>query len=360
MVDEFTALLCNGTWSLVPWSPSMNLVWCKWVYRIKRRKADGSIEHYNVQLVAKGFHQHLGLDYTDTFSFFVKPTMIRVVLALATPHSWPIWKLDVHSAFLHGKLTEKVFVVQPRGFEDLNRPEAVCHLHHSLSGSHITFILIYVDDVLVTGSSSAIIPWLFQKLATKFSIKDLGPLHFFLGIEAIHQMGGLLLSQSRYIGDLLHQVGMVDCKLVKTIMAITMKPSTNGGVPMVNPTQYRSIVWALKYVTLTSPNVSFAVNKACQFIHAPSKDNWKLVKRILRILKYTRAHGLLIERSPKLLLQAFTEADWVGNGDERRSTSGYSMCLGPNFISWISCKQKTVTHSSTESEYKAMAELPQN
>ncbi|XP_043704591.1 uncharacterized mitochondrial protein AtMg00810-like [Telopea speciosissima] len=149
---------------------------------------------------------------------------------------------------------------------------------------------------------------------------------------------------------------MVDCKAVKTPMATTVKPSDSGGALMFDPTKYRSVVGALQYVTLTRPDVSFSVNKVCQFMHAPTEDHWQLVKRILRYLRSTQSHGLLIERSPIRSLQAFSDADWTGDSADRKSTGGFAIVLGLNLISWTSRKQRTVARSSIEAEYKALAD----
>ena len=133
MQEEFNALLNNGTWSLVPSSSSQNLVGCKWVFRIKR-KPDGSIDRYKARLVAKGFHQQEGLDYTETFSPVAKPVTIRIFLTLAAQYDWFLNQLDVSNAFLHGTLTESVFMQQPPGFQDSTQPNSVCRLHKSLYG----------------------------------------------------------------------------------------------------------------------------------------------------------------------------------------------------------------------------------
>jgi len=133
MAEEFTALVRNNTWQLVPAVPNQNVVGCKWVFRIKRRP-DGSIDRYKTRLVAKGFHQRPGLDYTETFSPVVKPTTIRVVLKLALSNGWPIRQLDENNAFPHGTLEEEVYMDQPPGFVDTNYPRHVCKLRKEIYG----------------------------------------------------------------------------------------------------------------------------------------------------------------------------------------------------------------------------------
>ncbi|XP_043694160.1 uncharacterized mitochondrial protein AtMg00810-like [Telopea speciosissima] len=182
------------------------------------------------------------------------------------------------------------------------------------------YVLIYVDDILVTNSDASAVPVLLRQLSTEFSIKDLGPLHFFLGIEA--------KSKIQIQGVALHD----------------------------NPTEYRSMVGALQYVTLTLSDVAFSINRAYQYMHAPTKNHWQVVKRILLYLKSTSSHGLLLERSPSRRLQTVSDADWAGDGSDRKSTGGFAIFLGPNLISWKLRKQCTVACSSTEPEYKALAD----
>ena len=218
MADEFTALQRQGTWSLVPYSPSKHVVGCRWVYKIKHHP-DGSVARYKARLVAKGFHQEYGIDYTETFSPVVKHTTICVVLALAVHYQWSLHQLDVTNAFLHGLLTEEIYMSQPSGFVDPCFPKHVCKLHKSLYGlkqaprawydrfsnyleglgfnrtytdsslfirryrGSITIVLLYVDDLIITGNNKLYIEFIISQLSLVFEMKNLGKLHHFLGIE---------------------------------------------------------------------------------------------------------------------------------------------------------------------------------
>ncbi|OMO89784.1 Integrase, catalytic core [Corchorus capsularis] len=218
MQDEFNALLRNNTWVLVPPSTPQNIVGSKWVYRIKY-KSDGSIERYKARLVAKGFHQQLGLDYDETFSPVVKAPTIRLVLSLACSYNLDLQQLDVKNAFLHGNLNEDVYMQQPQGFVDPTRPGHVCRLQKAIYGlkqaprawfkrfssvllEHgfrmsqadsslfiqrttrgCIYLLLYVDDTVITGSDKIGIQSLIRYLHAHFDMKDLGPLHYFLGME---------------------------------------------------------------------------------------------------------------------------------------------------------------------------------
>jgi len=387
---EFDALLKNGTWSLVSPSSSMNIVGCKWIFRI-RRKADGSIERYKARLVAKGFHQQPGIDFSETYSPVIKPITIRTILSLAVSAGWPVHQVDVSNAFLHGNLQESVYMEQPPGFQHPSHPTAVCKLHKALYGlkqaprawflrlsARLTalnfksskadsslfiykangikiFVLIYVDDIIITSSHRGAISQLVQDLHSSFALKDLGPLNFFLGVEASWKSDGLHLSQQRYILDILKKTNMELVKPVSTPMSSSTKLSKFEGSTITDPTLYRSTVRSLQYLSLTRPDIAFAVNKVSQFMQDPREPHWTAIKRILRYLKATIEYTFCIHKLSSHQLIAFSDSDWAGCPDDHKSTSGYCVFLGKNLISWSSKKQPTVSCSSTESEYKALA-----
>ncbi|CAH9096026.1 unnamed protein product [Cuscuta epithymum] len=133
MDDEFNALINNNTWELVPFDRTKNIVGCKWIYKTKYH-SDGSIERHKARLVAQGFNQQAGIDFSDTFSHVVKPTTVRIVLTLAVSFGWAIRQLDVKNAFLHGHLTEVVYMRQPRGFVHPQFPNHICRLRKAIYG----------------------------------------------------------------------------------------------------------------------------------------------------------------------------------------------------------------------------------
>jgi hypothetical protein len=296
MNQEFDALLKNGTWSLVSPSSSMNIVGCKWVFWIKR-KADGSIEHYKARLVAKGFHQQPEIDFLETYNPVIKPITIRTMLSLAVSASWLVHQVDVSNAFLHGNLQESVYMEQPPGFQHPSHPTAVCKLHKALYGlkqaprawfsrlsTQLTelnfkgskadsslfiykangiqiFVLIYVDDIIIISSHRGAISKLIQDLHSSFALKDLGPLNFYLGVEASWKSDGLHLSQQRYILDILKKTNMELVKLVSTPMSSLTKLSKFEGSTITDSTLYRSTDGSLQYLSFTHPDIAFAVNK---------------------------------------------------------------------------------------------------
>ncbi|KAL3820422.1 hypothetical protein ACJIZ3_006327 [Penstemon smallii] len=390
MQHEFDALMTTRTWTLVPPSSNQNLVGCRWIFRTKYRP-DGSIERRKARLVAKGFNQLHGLDYIETFSPVIKPTSIRLVLSIAISLGWNISQLDVQNAFLHGTLNEVVYMVQPPGFEHPDYPNYVCKLNRALYGlkqaprawyarlssrlfelgfvvsksdfslfiynhKYVTlYLLVYVDDIVFTGSCSKTMAAIIKTLRTDFPIKNLGSIHYFLGLECHRDSSGLLLCQRKYVLDLLKRANMLNCKPVNSPMAPSTRLSAYDSTSFENLTLYRSIVGSLQYLLFTRPDLAFSVNRVCQFMHAPCISHWQSVKRILRYLKHTLDYGLLLRPTPRLTLAAFSDADWASSPDDRKSTGGYCIFFGKNLISWSSKKQRTIARSSTEAEYKSLA-----
>jgi histone deacetylase 1/2 len=217
MTEEFQALKRNETWTLVPLPHNRKAIGCKWVFRTKENP-DGSINKYKARLVAKGIHQLQGFDFNETFSPVIKPITVRLILSLVVSYKWPLKQLDINNAFLNGLLEEEVYMVQPPGFETTDS-SLVCKLNKALYGlkqaprqwfdrltstllqfgfkpskcdpslftytknKQVVYLLVYVDDIIITGSSLSLVQTLVQKLDSVFSLKQLGDLEYFLGIE---------------------------------------------------------------------------------------------------------------------------------------------------------------------------------
>jgi hypothetical protein len=390
MSNELTALMKHGTWDLMPLPPNCAAVGCKWVFRVKRN-ADGSVDRFKARLVAKGFHQRPGVDYTETFSPVVKPATIRAVLSIAVMRGWELRQMDVNNAFLNGALTETVFMVQPPGFRDLSKPNHVCRLNKAIYGlkqaprawhttlrtailqmgfhtskadsslfiynneSNLCYLLVYVDDLVITGNNPTLVTTFIQQLGDMFSLKDMGPLHFFLGVEVIPTKAGLFLTQHKYIRELLANSNMSGAKDISTPLSTSQSLQLVDGTAAVDSSEFRRIMGSLQYLSLTRPDISFAVNKLSQFMHKPTTTHWTATKRLLRYLKQTIFYGIQVHRAGPSVLHTYSDADWAGNVDDRTSTSAYISFLGPNPISWTSKKQRAVARSSTEAEYRALA-----
>ena len=270
----------NQTWTLVKTPDSRKPIGCKWVFRTKENP-DGSVNRYKARLVAKGFHQRAGSDFQETFSPVIKPVTVRTVLTIAVTNKWIIQQIDVNNAFLNGTLEEEVFMQQPPGFAASDK-SLVCRLNKAIyglkqaprawfdklksallqhgfqasrcdpslfllhQGKLQIMVLVYVDDIIITGNSTSFITSLIKLLNDKFSLKQLGQLDYFLGIQVSHlPNGSILLSQTKYLTDLLSKVNMLNANAMPTPMASTSKLSKVGSIPVEDPTQFRSVVGAL-------------------------------------------------------------------------------------------------------------------
>ena len=178
------------------------------------------------------------------------------------------------------------------------------------------YLLVYVDDILLTGSNSAVFHRLITLLQSEFKLRDLGSVHFFLGIEIKSTAMGILLSQHKYAMDIIQHAGMTSCKPVDTPFSASSKLGLVPGTLYSDPIWYRQIVRALQYLTFTRPDICYAVNKVCQFMHTPTEDHWSAVKRILHYLQATVTYGLHITQDSPLSIHGFTDADWAASIDD--------------------------------------------
>lgn len=241
---------------------------------------------------------------------------------------WDVKQLDVKNACLHGDLIETVYMRQPEGFVNKEKPDHVCYLHKLLYGlkqsprawfnkfsdfliefgfvcsvkdtslfiyskdGNIIMLLLYVDDMAITGNNSSTLTKLLDELNLKFRMKDLGKLHYFLGIQATSHDQGMFLSQKQYAIDLLTVAGMENCSPIATPLPLQLNNVPNQDVLFSDPRYFRSLAGKLQYLTLTRPDIQFAVNYVCQKMHAPSVSDFTNLKRILRYIKGTVSMGI--------------------------------------------------------------------
>ncbi|RVW74424.1 Retrovirus-related Pol polyprotein from transposon RE1 [Vitis vinifera] len=357
MVDEMAALHSNGTWDLVVLPSGKSTVGCRWVYAVKVGP-DGQVDRLKARLVAKGYTQVYGSDYGDTFSLLPR----LLLSACFSP-----WLLCGESGLvcrlrrsLYGlKQSPRAWfsrfssVVQEFGMLRSTADHSVFYHHNSLG--QCIYLVVYVDDIVITGSDQDGIQKLKQHLFTHFQTKDLGKLKYFLGIEIAQSSSGVVLSQRKYALDILEETGMLDCKPVDTPMDPNVKLVPGQGEPLGDPGRYRRLVGKLNYLTITRPDISFPVSVVSQFLQSPCDSHWDAVIRILRYIKSTPGQGVLYENRGHTQVVGYTDADWAGSPTDRRSTSGYCVFIGGNLISWKSKKQDVVARSSAEAEYRAMA-----
>ncbi|KAI5350419.1 hypothetical protein L3X38_003310 [Prunus dulcis] len=389
MQAELTALEDNKTWSFVPLPPGQRPIGCKWVFKLKYR-SDGTLERYKARLVAKGFTQREGIDYKETFAPVAKLITVRCLLTVAVVRDWPLHQMDVQNAFLHGELQEEVYMLPPPGCCRQGE-NVVCRLHKSLyglkqasrswfrefssairtigfcqskadyslftqvKGTSLTIILLYVDDMVITGNNEAEIKNLKAFLSSQFRIKDLGTLKYFLGVEVARSKAGITICQRKYTLDILEEAGLLGAKPTKVPMEADLVLTHAGSSSLHEPARYRRLVGKLIYLTITRPEIAYTVNTLSQFMQDPQRHHLDAAYRLLRYLKGAPGQGLMFSSQSELHLIGYCDADWARCPITRRSVTGYCIFLGNSLVSWKSKKQVTVARSSAEAEYRSMA-----
>lgn len=223
--------------------------------------------------------------------------------------------------------------------------------------NHITALLVYVDDIVLTGNNAEEIKHITTLLHQHFQIKNLGDLTFFLGLEVARNSAGIHLSQRKYTMDLLHETGMLECAPVPTPMVHSSPLSSTQGVPLAaaDSSSYRRLIGRLIYLTNTRPDITFSVNKLSQFVSAPTTIHQQAAFRILRYLKNAPGNGIFLSAASIPQLKAYSDSDWATCPETRKSVTGFSIYLGESLVSWKSKKQQTISRSSSEAEYRALA-----
>ncbi|CAL8995150.1 unnamed protein product [Prunus brigantina] len=242
MNEEMRALQKNGTWELVPLPHGKKTVGCRWIYTVKL-KADGSVERYKARLVAKGYTQRYGIDYQETFAPVAKIKTIRILMSLAANLDWPLHQFDVKNAFLHGDLEEE--------------SNADHTLFLKRDGKKLTALIVYVDDIVVTGNDTGEQLKLQKYLSQEFEMKDLGYLKCFLGIEVARSANGICLSQRKYVLDLLAETGLLGCKPADTPIEMNHKLCEGMDQEPTNKEQYQRLVGRLIYLAHTRPDIAY-------------------------------------------------------------------------------------------------------
>ena len=391
---EIGAMESTNTWEITTLPPGKKSVGCKWLFTLKFY-ADGSLERYKARLVAKGYTQKEGLDYTETFSHVAKMATVKMLLKVSASKKWHLNQLDVSNAFLNGELEEEIFMKLPEGYAERKGltlpPNAVLRLKQSIyglkqasrqwfkkfsqsllqlgfhkghgdetlfvksCGDDFVAVLVYVDDIAIASTNTQLASQLTSDLRQRFKLRDLGDLKYFLGLEIARTEEGISVCQRKYAMELLASTGMLGCKPASVPMIANLKMSKEDGELIEDREMYRKLVGKLMYLTITRPDITFAVNKLCQYSSAPRTSHLTAVYRVLQYIKGTVGQGLFYSATSDLSLKGFADSDWASCPDSRRSTTGFTMFIGDSLVSWRSKKQPTVSRSSAEAEYRALA-----
>ncbi|KAK2972925.1 hypothetical protein RJ640_015640 [Escallonia rubra] len=239
---------------------------------------------------------------------------------------------------------------------DLDLPIGLRKVFYRKSNDGVILLVVYVDDIVITGDDCTGITSLKKFLQTKFHTKDLGQLKYFLGIEVTRSKKGIFLSQRKYVLDLLVETGKAGAKPCNTPMNPSVHLTKDDGDRLDDPEKYRRLVGKLNYLIVTRPDIAYAVSTVSQFMSEPTVKHWAALEQILCYLKGAPGLGLLYSNHGHSYIECFSDADWAGSKLDRKSTTGYCVFVGGNLVSWKSKKQSVVSRSSAESEYRAMAQ----
>nr|ABA95374.1 retrotransposon protein, putative, Ty1-copia subclass [Oryza sativa Japonica Group] len=366
--SEMDSIMSNGTWEVVERPYGCKPVGCKWVFK-KKLRPDGTIEKYKARLVAKGYTQKEGEDFFDTYSPVARLTTIRVLLALAASHGLLVHQMDVKTAFLNGELEEEIYMDQPDGYVLEGQEGMVCKLLKSLyglkqapkqwhekfdttltsagfvvneadkcvyyryGGGEGVILCLYVDDILIFGTSLNVIEEVKDYLSKSFEMKDLGEADVILNIKLQRgDEGGITLMQSHYVDKVLNHFGYSDCKPAPTPYDPSVLLRKNQRI-VRDQLRYSQIIGSLMYLaSATRPDISFAVSKLSRFVSNPGDDHWQALERVMRYLKGTMSYGIHYTGYPKVL-EGYSDSNWISDADEIKATSRYVVILGGGAVS---------------------------
>nr|GEX61724.1 copia-type polyprotein [Tanacetum cinerariifolium] len=392
MLNEMESIKKNKTWELTSLPEGCKAIGTKWIFKTKLNEK-GEIEKHKARLVAKGYSQQYGIDYTEVFAPVARLDTVRSILATAAQKHWEVFQLDVKSAFLQGNLEETVFVQQPVGFEVKGAEEKVyklnkalyglkqaprawysriesyfikegfkrCSSEHTLftkenEGGTLLIVSLYVDDLIYTGNNKRACEEFKSSMMTEFDMSDLGKMRHFLGMEVLQNNKGIFICQRRYAKEVLERFGMENSNPVGNPIVPGTRISGDKEGRKVDPTRFKQLVGSLMYLTATRPDITYGVSLISRYMESPTEMHWCAAKRILRYIQGTTEFGILYKRGgEKSTLVAYSDSDFAGDLDDRKSTSGSVFLLAGGAISWSSKKQPVVTLSTTEAEYIAAA-----
>ncbi|GAU45883.1 hypothetical protein TSUD_401080, partial [Trifolium subterraneum] len=342
MKEELDSIESNQTWGLVDLPQNKRAIDVKWVYKLKMN-SKGEVTRHKARLVARGFLQKEGIDCGEVFAPVTRMETIRLVTAIVNINDWPMYQMDVKSAFLNGPIEEECVT-----------EHGVYVKKHDEKG--LIVMCLYVDDLLITCSNDKYISEFKSDLKREFEMTDLGYMTYFLGIEFHRTDQGILMHQTRYAKEILKKFEMGKCNSALSPAEPRLQLSKSTEEEDVDPTSYRQLIGSLRYLCNTRPNLAYSVGIVSRFMDKPKSSHLIAVKRILRYVKGTIDYGVFFpanDRKNECKLMGYTDSNWCGDVEDRKSTAGYIFYFGEAPISWCSKKEPIVALSSCEAEYIA-------
>ncbi|KAH9781008.1 Integrase catalytic domain-containing protein [Citrus sinensis] len=343
-----------------------------WIHAMHDEMASmyhNGVERYKARLVAKGFSQREGIDYTETYSLVSTKDSFRIIMALVAHFNLELHQMDVKTTFLNGSLSEDVYMMQLDGFVETDREnmENVVDqcIYLRVSGSKYIILVLYVDDILLAANDTNFLLETKQMLSYSFDMKDLGEAHFVLGIEILRDIsrGILGLSQKTYIVRILKRFNLQFCAPGKAPISKGDKisksqcPDNDVDKARMQTVPYASVVGSLMYAQVcTCPDIAFPVGVLGRYLSNPGYEHWKAAKKVLRYLQATKDFVLTYQQFDYLNIVGYSDADFTGCLEDKKSTSGYIFMMAGGAISWKSAKQTLITSSTMEAEYVACFE----
>ncbi|GJW03492.1 retrovirus-related pol polyprotein from transposon TNT 1-94 [Tanacetum coccineum] len=386
MQEELNQFVANDVWELVPQPRNMTIIGTKWVFRNKLDE-NGIVSRNKARLVAQGYNQQEGIDYDETYALVARLESIRILLAYACALDFKLFQMDLKSAFLNGFINEKVYVAQPIGFIDFEKPDHVYKLKKALyglkqapkawydrlkaflikheykigmvdntlftkkKGSNLIIVQIYVDDIIFGSTCQDMCDEFAKIMHDEFEMSMMGELNFFLGLQIKQMEDGIFFNQSKYIKEMLKKFGLEDSKPMKTPMSSDTKLTKDEECESVDSTKYRGMIGSLLYLTASRPDIMFSVCLCARFQEAPKTSHLEAVKRIFRYIKGTTHLGLWYPKGTGIETVVYADSDHAGDYVDRKSTSGICTFVGCCLTSWFSKKQTALAISTTEAEY---------
>ncbi|GJU38769.1 putative ribonuclease H-like domain-containing protein [Tanacetum coccineum] len=380
MQEELLQFKLQQVWILVDLPSRKRAIEIKWVFRNKKDER-GIVIRNKARLVAQGHRQEEGIDYEEVFAPVARIEAIRLFLAYASFMGFLVYQMDVKSAFLYGTIEEEVYVTQPPGFKDPDHPDKVYKVVKALYGLHqapracngfkrgkidqtlfikkqkgdILLVQVYVDDIIFGSTNKELCTGFEKLMKDKFQMSSMGELTFFLGLQVQQKEDGIFISQDKYVAEILKKFNYTDVKSASTPVDLEKPLVKDGDADDVDVHLYRSMIGSLMYLTASRPDIMFAVCACARFQVTPKTSHLLAVKRIFRYLKGKPTLGLWYSRDSPFELVAYTDSDYAGATQDRKSTTGGCQFLGNRLISWQCKKQTVVATSTTEAEYVAAA-----